>query len=83
MITINNERCYIDGKGIDVIDEFSTIFYHFNAFLDGQDESLTEFIEEAVVCNEMTYKEMQKLMVRLSKAHDRAVEIKKKGNMKF
>lgn len=83
MITIHKDRCDVDGKGIDVINEFSSIFFHFNAYLDGHDELLTEFLEEAVVCSETTYKEMQKLMVRLSKAHDRAVENKKKGNLKF
>ncbi len=82
MIKIDGAECTLEGNPILLTTEIEMIFFALNHFFDGHSD-MTEILEEMAVCNEPAYFEMQKLMVRLSKAHDRAVEHKKKKNLKF
>lgn len=82
MIKIDGAECTLEGNLALLTTEVGMIFFTLNNFFDC-DSDMTEILEEMAVCNEPVYFEMQKLMVRLSKAHDRAVKHKKKKNLKF
>lgn len=76
MIKIDGAESTLEGNPIRLTTEVAMIFFTINHFFDGRSD-MTEILEELAVCDEPAYFEMQKLMVRLSKAHDR-VEHKKK-----
>ena len=82
MIKIDGQKFEIDGDVVTVCSEIGCLFKDLNAFFD-HSESLTDTLEEMSVCNDEIFQEMQKLMVRLNNAHDRAQTIKNMNKLKF
>lgn len=82
MIKIDKEKCEMEGTPNLLCIEIVMFFRFVNNFFD-RHESIASTLEELVVCNEIGYLEMQKLMVRLAKAHDRAVKHKKENKLDF
>lgn len=82
MIKIDKEITEMVGSSALLCTEIATFFNTLNLFLDKY-EDLTPMLEEAVVCDEKEFLEIQKVMVRLAKAHDRAVLHKKEMKLKF
>lgn len=82
MIKIDKEITEMEGSAVLLCTEIATFFNTVNLFFDKY-EDLTPMLEEAVVCDEKEFLEIQKVMVRLAKAHDRAVIHKEEMKLKF
>ena len=82
MIKVDIDKTEISGDVTVVTGEIASLFKSLNLFFD-QNGEYKELIEETCMCNETAYRQMQILMIRLDKAHERALKTKKKYNLDF
>lgn len=82
MIKIDKGIIEMEGSPYLLSTEIAMLFVNVNDFFD-KFEKLAPILEELVVCDEKEFMEIQKLMVRLAEAHDRAVIHKKEMKLKF
>ena len=82
MIKMDLNKFEAEGDIRIVTAEIGSLFRCLNTFFDQQGE-WKEQIGETCVCNESAYKQMQILMVRLDRAHDRALKTKQEWNLDF
>lgn len=82
MIKIDKGITEIEGTPVLLCTEIALLFKDVNLFFD-KNEKMAPILEELVVCDEREFLEVQKLMVRLAEAHDRAVIHKKRNEEKI